>query len=125
MIILAIFESLWVMDLETWSTNWSCLSGKSVSLFSISLMAVLLVFHCDFDDFDILERVFMLVEVGFVEEFLQDGYICGVFGEPMGNWPLVFRYLSFCRYSCCHWGVVASVLGFGFRYLYCGESLDL
>ena len=79
----------------------------------------------DFDDFDTFEWVFMLVEVGFVKEFLQDSDIGRVLGEPMWDCSLVFRYLSFCRYNGCHWGVVTPMFGFGYSDLDCGEGFDL
>ena len=67
----------------------------------------------------------MLIRVGVVQKCLQDGDICGVFCEPMRDWPLVFRYLPSSRDSGRNGGVVVSVLSFCFIDLNRGEGLNL
>ena len=35
----------------------------------------------------------MLVQVGIMQEFLQDGNIRGMFGKPVKDWSLIIRIL--------------------------------
>ena len=52
--------------------------------------------------------VFMVVQVGLVAKCMQSLDIGDVFGEPVWDWPLVFRDLSLYRYRGGHWSVVAA-----------------
>ena len=81
--------------------------------------------HGLLDGVDAVEGVFYQFVVVFYLDVLEGLGVDGVFGEPVRDWPLVTRDLSFDSYFGGHWSVVAAKLGFGFGDFEGGVRPDL
>ena len=81
--------------------------------------------HGLLDGINTAERVLDQLVVVFFLDALEGFGVDGVFGEPVRDWPLVTRDLSFDSYFGGHWSVVAAKLGFGFGDFDGGVRPDL